>query len=184
MASCLALRLTCGWVCNKLLGTRSVDVGLGIINERVRFPNSALRVHQGRHGEIRLRSVNKIGSNPEKSKHLKPTTTKTLGLDIDFANLRRGNYSGDCRIQQMICSTLSSTITWGILTAAPGIRNGRKGYPPPWQHYQRTLLQPTHWTSRRLHRIQPTGHLSRYIPHPNTPERNFRRRPRSRTVLR
>jgi len=131
MVACLALCLTGGGVCNKLLGTRSVDVGLGIINERVRFPNSALQVHQGKHGEIRLRSVNKIESNPEESKHLKPTTTKTLGLDIDPVNLRRGNYSDHSRIQHMICSTLSSTITWGILTAAPGIRKGRKGCPPP-----------------------------------------------------
>ena len=60
---------------------------------------------------IESRGVNKIESNPEKSKHLETATTKILGLDIDFVNLRSETYSEDSRIPHMVCSTLSSTVT-------------------------------------------------------------------------
>jgi len=75
---------------------------------------------------LESRSVNNIEINPEMSKHLETAIPKVLGLDIDFVNVRRGNCSEDTRIQQTICFTLSSTITWGILTAALGIPNPGK----------------------------------------------------------
>jgi len=143
----LVLRFTGGWVRDKLLGTRSVDIDVGINN--MSGYNFAIRLSEYISANMEKygfepRNVNKIESNPEKSKHLETATTKILGLDIDFVNLRSETYSEDSRIPHMVYSTLSSTVIWEILTAALGIRNPRKRCPPPRQHHQRPLLQPTH----------------------------------------
>ncbi|PUU73408.1 hypothetical protein B9Z19DRAFT_1069010 [Tuber borchii] len=47
------------------------------------------------------RSVNRIESDPESSKHLETVATKILELDINFVSLRSEGYSEDGRIQQM-----------------------------------------------------------------------------------
>src|SRR6202034_1030240 len=48
-----------------------------------------------------LRSLNYIAENPEKSKHLATMTTKFLGFDLDFANLRKETYSDTSRNPEM-----------------------------------------------------------------------------------
>jgi len=80
--------------------------------------------------DLEPRSVNRIESSPENPKRQETVTTKILELDINFVSLGSEGYSEDGRIQQRVCSTLSSTITWGMLTAALGIRNPRQRYPP------------------------------------------------------
>ena len=115
----LVLRFTGGWVRDKLLGIRSVDIDVGINN--MSGYNFATRLSEYISANMEEygfepRSVHKIESNPEKSKHLETATTKILGLDIDFVNLRSETYSEDSRIPHMVCSTSPSTVTWGILT--------------------------------------------------------------------
>lgn len=48
------------------------------------------------------KQVAKIGSNPEKSKHLETATCKVLGLDLDFVNLRTEEYSHDSRVPEIV----------------------------------------------------------------------------------
>lgn len=103
----LVLRFTGGWVRDKLLGGKSNDIDVGI-NKMTGF-NFATRMseflnkeeNQTRHN-IPPRSIHKIESNPEKSKHLETATTKILGLDIDLVNLRSETYSADSRIPEMV----------------------------------------------------------------------------------
>ncbi|KAI8974310.1 hypothetical protein BDB01DRAFT_844853 [Pilobolus umbonatus] len=47
---------------------------------------------------VPVRTISKIDSNPEKSKHLETATTKLFGLEIDFCNLRTEVYDENSRI--------------------------------------------------------------------------------------
>lgn len=100
------MRFTGGWVRDKLLGGECHDIDVGI-NKMTGF-DFATRLHeflgprQADYG-IQTRNIHKIGSNPEKSKHLETATTRILGLDIDFVNLRSEKYTDDSRIPQMVC---------------------------------------------------------------------------------
>ncbi|KAI7857958.1 hypothetical protein BDC45DRAFT_544010 [Circinella umbellata] len=49
-----------------------------------------------------VRSIAKIDSNPEKSKHLETATTKLFDQDVDFANLRTEVYEENSRIPTTI----------------------------------------------------------------------------------
>ncbi|PWW79251.1 hypothetical protein C7212DRAFT_349211 [Tuber magnatum] len=100
----LVLRFTGGWVRDKLLGTRSVDIDVGINNMSGYDFATRLSEHISANMEkygFGPRSVNKVERNPEKSKHLETATTKILGFDIDFVNLRSETYPGDSRIPHM-----------------------------------------------------------------------------------
>ncbi|CUS08622.1 unnamed protein product [Tuber aestivum] len=100
----LVLRFTGGWVRDKLLGARSVDIDVGINNmsgyDFATRLSEHISANMERYG-FEPRSVNKVESNPEKSKHLETATTKVLGFDIDFVNLRSETYPGDSRIPHM-----------------------------------------------------------------------------------
>ncbi|EWC45345.1 hypothetical protein DRE_00744 [Drechslerella stenobrocha 248] len=80
------------------------DIDIGINNmtgfEFASHLSTFLTAHPERYG-VPARSVHKIESNPDKSKHLETATTKLLGLDIDFVNLRSETYSEESRIPQM-----------------------------------------------------------------------------------
>lgn len=101
----VVLRITGGWVRDKLLCGVSNDIDIGINNmtgfdfasHLTKFLNENLERYN-----IPARSVHKIESNPEKSKHLETATTKILGMDIDFSNLRSETYSEESRIPQMV----------------------------------------------------------------------------------
>lgn len=100
----LTLRFTGGWVRDKLLGEQSHDIDVGI-NKMTGFAFatrlSQFLMEKQDDYNIPARSIHKIESNPEKSKHLETATTKILGLDIDFVNLRSETYTDDSRIPQM-----------------------------------------------------------------------------------
>jgi len=92
------LRFTGGWVRDKFLGLRSVDIDVGIdsmtgynfgvmMKEYLAQPES-----KAKYERIGLGGLAKIEANPEKSKHLETVTTKILGLDIDLVNLRKEIY--------------------------------------------------------------------------------------------
>lgn len=97
------LRFTGGWVRDKLLGTTSPDIDVGINNMTgFQFAN-LLKEHlehapaQSSSLQERLGSLSKIAANPEKSKHLETVTTKLLGFDLDFVNLRKETYTEHSR---------------------------------------------------------------------------------------
>lgn len=48
------------------------------------------------------RTIAKIATNPEKSKHLETATMMVLGTSIDFVNLRSELYDDDSRIPSEI----------------------------------------------------------------------------------
>lgn len=101
----IVLRFTGGWVRDKLLGIPSNDIDVGI-NRMTGFDfgnclASFLDRHRDRYG-ILPKSVHKIESNPEKSKHLETAMTRLLGLDIDLVNLRSETYGTDSRIPKMV----------------------------------------------------------------------------------
>lgn len=52
------------------------------------------------------RSIAKIDSNPDKSKHLETATTKLFDQEIDFVNLRNEVYNEDSRIPAEVVSAV------------------------------------------------------------------------------
>lgn len=101
------LRITGGWVRDKLLGKPSKDIDIGISSMTgFNFGNFMKQyldqpLARGKYGEDILGSLAKIEANPEKSKHLETVTTKILGFEIDLVNLRKETYAEDSRNPQM-----------------------------------------------------------------------------------
>ena len=97
------LRITGGWVRDKLLGIPSNDIDIGIDNMTGLKFATLLKQYsdqpeiQSFHHLQQVGTLAKIDANPEKSKHLETVTTKVMGLDIDFVNLRKETYSKDSR---------------------------------------------------------------------------------------
>jgi hypothetical protein len=64
------------------------------------------------------RSIAKIDSNPDKSKHLETATTKLFDQEVDFVNLRNEVYNEDSRIPAQVVSLvvtmLAIEIVWII----------------------------------------------------------------------
>ncbi|ODV96679.1 hypothetical protein PACTADRAFT_39560 [Pachysolen tannophilus NRRL Y-2460] len=100
----LVLRITGGWVRDKLLGNESNDIDIAIdhlsgekfASLLVDYINSKPKITEDE--RILSNSIHKIEKNPEKSKHLETCTTKLYGLDIDFVNLRNEEYTEESRI--------------------------------------------------------------------------------------
>jgi tRNA nucleotidyltransferase/poly(A) polymerase len=122
----LCLRITGGWVRDKLLGVPSVDIDVAInkmtgfqfglrMKEYLEIPGNLekyglesiadsekLSAKAGATDKSKMvGGLHKIEANPEKSKHLETTTVRILGLDIDLVNLRKETYSDDSRNPQM-----------------------------------------------------------------------------------
>ncbi len=122
----IVLRITGGWVRDKLLGVLSHDIDVAInkmtgyqfglrLKEYLEIPGNpekyglegvATTERQSQKAGASDKSktvggLHKIEANPEKSKHLETVTTKILGLDIDLVNLRKETYTDDSRNPQM-----------------------------------------------------------------------------------
>ncbi|KAI3995835.1 hypothetical protein MKX01_020370 [Papaver californicum] len=87
------LRVAGGWVRDKLLGKDSNDIDIALDNmmglgfcEKV---NEYYSLFKGEESQ----EVGFVGSNPDKSKHLKTARMKVLGVQVDFVNLRSETYS-------------------------------------------------------------------------------------------
>lgn len=97
----LTLRITGGWVRDKLLGQKShdLDIAINVMSgeEFATGLNEYLSQHVDKYG-IQPHNIHKIDKNPEKSKHLETATTKLFGLEVDFVNLRSEEYTEDSRI--------------------------------------------------------------------------------------
>ncbi|KAI5962068.1 CCA1 [Candida pseudojiufengensis] len=95
----LTLRITGGWVRDKLLGYDSHDIDIAVNNltgeEFVHGLQNYLRTNEP---ELSMNHVHTIKMNPQKSKHLETCTTKLYGIDLDFINLRSEEYTDDSRV--------------------------------------------------------------------------------------
>ena len=103
------LRFAGGWVRDKLLKLPSHDIDVALssmtgeefgkhmrkfasqVDNRYELDAAPLGISAS------LRSLNHIAENPDKSKHLATMTTRFLGFDLDFANLRKETYSDASR---------------------------------------------------------------------------------------
>lgn len=104
----LELRITGGWVRDKLLGHESHDLDIAInVLSGEEFATQLLQFASDEGYNLGLNStdLHKIKKNPEKSKHLETCTTKIYGLDIDFVNLRNEQYTEDSRVPIIECGT-------------------------------------------------------------------------------
>ncbi|KAL8691502.1 MAG: hypothetical protein Q9218_003288 [Villophora microphyllina] len=101
------LRFTGGWVRDKLLGSGSQDIDIGIdcmtgfkfgtlMHQYLEQPQA-----QAKYPRSVLGKLAKIAANPEKSKHLETVATKIIGLDIDLVNLRKETYTEESRNPRM-----------------------------------------------------------------------------------
>ncbi|CUM68428.1 uncharacterized protein PRCAT00006151001 [Priceomyces carsonii] len=102
----LVLRITGGWVRDKLLGKESNDLDIAI-NEMLgeEFASKLHEYVNKERPELLMKATHLIKKNPEKSKHLETCTTKLFGLDIDFVNLRCEHYTADSRVPIIECGT-------------------------------------------------------------------------------
>ncbi|CCH43111.1 hypothetical protein BN7_2658 [Wickerhamomyces ciferrii] len=97
----LELRITGGWVRDKLLGDESNDLDIAINKLSGEEFAEALKqflVDNFDTYQLSPTNIHKIEKNPEKSKHLETATTKLYGLDVDFVNLRSEEYTEESRI--------------------------------------------------------------------------------------
>lgn len=123
----ITLRITGGWVRDKLLNHPSHDIDIGIDNcsgesfvmglkewldqnEVKQDVKDALAAKSEGSKEsakdtTKINTIHKIKKNPDKSKHLETCTTKLCGLDIDFVNLRSELYTEDSRIPTITTGT-------------------------------------------------------------------------------
>lgn len=97
------IRFTGGWVRDKLLGSGSVDIDIGI-NTMTGYSFGNLMKQYLTQPETSseydskiVGSLATIKANPDKSKHLETITTRIFGLDIDLVNLRKETYVEDSR---------------------------------------------------------------------------------------
>lgn len=102
----LELRITGGWVRDKLLGYESHDLDIAVNQlSGEEFVGNLMAYLQEYHPDFKMKNAHTIKRNPEKSKHLETCTTKLYGMDIDFVNLRSEKYSDDSRIPIIECGT-------------------------------------------------------------------------------
>lgn len=103
----IVLRITGGWVRDKLLGHECHDIDIGIDHlSGVDFAEGLKEyVEKSGNTEALKGSIYKIEKNPDKSKHLETCTTKIYGFDIDFVNLRSESYTEESRIPSIEVGT-------------------------------------------------------------------------------
>lgn len=95
----LELRITGGWVRDKLLGNDSHDIDIAVNNlTGEQFVNGLHAYLKKYEPKLSTHNVHTIKMNPEKSKHLETCTTKLFGIDIDFVNLRSEEYTHESRV--------------------------------------------------------------------------------------
>ncbi|KAG0277052.1 hypothetical protein BGZ95_006603 [Linnemannia exigua] len=95
------LRIAGGWVRDKLLGLTCHDLDIGI--DTMMGYDFALLVNDYMESlGHEKRTIAKIATNPEKSKHLETATMVVLGMPLDFVNLRSEVYDDASRIPSEI----------------------------------------------------------------------------------
>jgi tRNA nucleotidyltransferase/poly(A) polymerase len=105
----LELRFAGGWVRDKLLNIPSHDIdtainvmtGSSFTSQMKQFLDDPKNMEKHGLGVKDVGMLHKIAANPEKSKHLETVTTKILGFDVDFVNLRKETYDEHSRNPKM-----------------------------------------------------------------------------------
>lgn len=101
----LELRFAGGWVRDKLLNIPSHDIDAAInvttglhfcekLQDYFKDPEN-MKKHALEQKD--LGNLYTVAKNPDKSKHLETATTRILGFDVDFVNLRKETYTEDSR---------------------------------------------------------------------------------------
>lgn len=94
-------RIAGGWVRDKLLGLPSHDLDV-TLSSCAGYPFAQAFVEYLRSvpsaESIEITSIGKVSANPEQSKHLETATTRILGLECDFVQLRSEVYADGSRI--------------------------------------------------------------------------------------
>ncbi|GJJ75191.1 hypothetical protein EMPS_07549 [Entomortierella parvispora] len=91
------LRIAGGWVRDKLLGLSCHDLDIGL-DTMMGFEFATLVNDYMQSLGHQKRTIAKIATNPEKSKHLETATMVVLGMPLDFVNLRSEVYDDESRI--------------------------------------------------------------------------------------
>ncbi|KAF9436867.1 hypothetical protein BGZ76_002709 [Entomortierella beljakovae] len=95
------LRIAGGWVRDKILGLSCHDLDIAI-DSMMGYDFAVLVNEYMEAMGHEKRSIAKIATNPEKSKHLETATMVVLGMPLDFVNLRSEIYDDDSRIPSEI----------------------------------------------------------------------------------
>ncbi|KAK3823237.1 MAG: hypothetical protein J3Q66DRAFT_397700 [Benniella sp.] len=95
------LRIAGGWVRDKLLGLSCHDLDIGI-DTMMGYDFAVLVNNYMESIGHEKRSIAKIATNPEKSKHLETATMVVLDMPLDFVNLRSEVYDDASRIPSEI----------------------------------------------------------------------------------
>ncbi|RKP27738.1 hypothetical protein SYNPS1DRAFT_32373 [Syncephalis pseudoplumigaleata] len=95
------LRIAGGWVRDKLLGLESHDLDIAVNSMTGYEFAQQLAAYQQHIGQP-VKSIAKIASNPERSKHLETATSVVLGLSLDFVHLRCEEYQEHSRIPNSV----------------------------------------------------------------------------------
>ena len=97
------LRFTGGWVRDKLLGSPSHDIDVGISSLTGEKFGALMKKYlldpeiRSSHPENILGTLSVIKENPERSKHLETARAKIYGIEVDLVNLRKETYSNESR---------------------------------------------------------------------------------------
>ncbi|KAF9151047.1 CCA tRNA nucleotidyltransferase, mitochondrial [Linnemannia schmuckeri] len=95
------LRIAGGWVRDKLLGLSCHDLDIGL-DTMMGYEFAVLVNDYMESLGKKKRTIAKIATNPEKSKHLETATMMVLGMPLDFVNLRSEVYDDSSRIPSEI----------------------------------------------------------------------------------
>ncbi|OCH92693.1 hypothetical protein OBBRIDRAFT_726351 [Obba rivulosa] len=96
-----ACRIAGGWVRDKLLGSESNDIDIALEN-MMGVPFAEAFVAHCAEKKMTTKSVARIESNPDQSKHLETARTTILGTELDFVNLRSEEYTANSRIPTQV----------------------------------------------------------------------------------
>ena len=66
---------------------------------------------------IEITSIGKVSANPEQSKHLETATTRILGLECDFVQLRSEVYADGSRIPTEVVRACLGVFVLSVLQA-------------------------------------------------------------------
>lgn len=103
----MVLRISGGWVRDKLLGLNTNDIDIVVNN----MTGETLTEHLSEYlkktdNTSIIGTVSKIKKNPLKSKHLETCTTRLFGFEVDFVNLRSETYEKESRIPKINFGTV------------------------------------------------------------------------------
>ncbi len=142
----------------QLLGKESNDIDIAL-SSIMGIAFAELFVPYLEERGIAIRSLAKIASNPEQSKHLETCRATILGLEIDFVNLRSEEYADGSRIPTQIVRLILHL--WSERSRQnTEVRHTARGRSSPRYYNKRSFLQRPHPGGRRSHTKSQQGNQS------------------------